>query len=164
MRFSISGFQFWRGFVVRGLKLGAILLASGATVSAQAQPATLNLSELRGRVVYVDFWASWCGPCKQSFPYMTNLTRQYSGREFAVVTINVDRSRAQADAFLRKMGSTLPVIYDTSGDLAKQYKIKDMPTSLLIDRTGRIRFTHKGFHPKELAAYKAHIDQLINER
>ncbi len=96
--------------------------------------------------------------------YMTSLTRQYSGKDFAVVTINVDRSRALADAFLRKMGGNLPVVYDASGALAKQYKVKDMPTSFLIDRTGRIRFTHKGFHPKEVAAYKAHIDQLINER
>lgn len=164
MKFSIFGLPRWLGGATKSKIIGAIALANVVSVSAQAQPTTFNLSELRGRVVYVDFWASWCGPCKQSFPYMNSLTRQYSGRDFAVVTINVDRSRAQADAFLRKMGGNLPVIYDTSGALAKQYKVKDMPTSLLIDRTGRIRFTHTGFHPKELAAYKAHIDQLINER
>ena len=164
MRFLTFSLPSWRGWVAKSWKTGACVFASAVSISAQAQPTALNLAELRGRVVYVDFWASWCGPCKQSFPYMASLTRQYSGKDFAVVTINVDRSRAQADAFLRKMGGNLSVVYDASGALAKQYKVKDMPTSFLIDRAGRIRFTHKGFHPKEVAAYKAHIDQLINER
>jgi len=163
MRFATFRLQSLPG-IARSLKIGAIALAGAVSVAGQAQSTTLDLSELRGRVVYVDFWASWCGPCKQSFPYMANLTRQYSSRDFAVVTINVDRQRGQADAFLRKMGSSLPVVYDTSGDLARKYKVKDMPTSFLIDRNGRIRFTHKGFHPKDFATYKAHIDQLIHER
>ncbi len=144
------------------LLLGAI--GSLSPLTAQADPARLDLSAYRGKVVYVDFWASWCGPCKLSFPYMASLTRQYAGRDFAVVTINLDRSRPQADMFLRKMGASLPVIYDGTGGIAAQYKVSDMPTAMLIDRSGHVRFTHKGFHPDQQAAYRQHIDQLLSER
>ncbi|MEQ1548826.1 MAG: TlpA disulfide reductase family protein [Chakrabartia sp.] len=140
------------------------LLAFGAaSASVLAQSASINLASYKGKVVYLDFWASWCGPCKQSFPYMKGLAQKYGPNGFVILTVNLDRSRPQADAFLRKVGVALPVTYDSSGTLAKQYNVKDMPTSVLFDRQGRVRFTHKGFHLKELNAYQAHIDQLIKE-
>jgi cytochrome c biogenesis protein CcmG, thiol:disulfide interchange protein DsbE len=139
-----------------------------AIVGAPLQPATaqsvsLNLSSYKGKVVYLDFWASWCGPCKQSFPYMKGLVQKYGPNGFVVVTVNLDRSRPQAEAFMHKIGVTLPVTYDSGGVIAKQYKVSDMPTSILIDRQGRVRFTHKGFHSNEQSTYQVHINLLINE-
>jgi len=136
------------------------LQSSAATASEQPE---LNLSQYEGKVVYLDFWASWCGPCKLSFPFMKGLSHQYSSRDLVVVTINLDRSRAVADAFLRQVGSNLKVIYDSKGVLAKDYRVSDMPTSLLIDRTGKVRIIHKGFHPEKEAEYRAHVEQLIHE-
>lgn len=148
----------------RALALIGGLLAIGLSPAGHAEPTKLDLTAYRGKVVYVDFWASWCGPCKLSFPYMAGLTRQYSGRDFALVTVNLDKSRGQADAFLRQMGTSLPVIYDSSGNIAAQYHVSDMPTAMLIDRSGHVRFVHKGFRPAQTALYRQHIDQLLSER
>lgn len=125
--------------------------------------ASLDLAKYRGTVVYVDFWASWCGPCKLSFPFMHQLAARYPGGEVAVVTVNVDRQRAQADAFLRQVRSTLPVIYDVQGDLAQAWKVADMPTALVFDRTGKMRFRHQGFFPAKVREYQAHVAQLVRE-
>lgn len=148
----------------RVLSLIGGLIALGLPTAGHSEPAKLDLNAYRGKVVYVDFWASWCGPCKLSFPYMAGLTRQYNGRDFALVTINLDKSRAQADNFLRQMGTTLPVIYDSGGQVAAQYHVSDMPTAMLIDRSGRVRFVHKGFRPAQTPVYRQHIDQLLSER
>lgn len=131
---------------------------------ASAQSRQFNIADYKGKVVYLDFWASWCGPCKQSFPFMSGLKQQYGAKGLSVVTINLDKSPAQAAAFLKQVGVGLPVVYDSNGKIAKQYAVKDMPTSLVIDRSGNIRFTHKGFYPGKTADYTAHVAQLINER
>lgn len=148
----------------RGL-LGLFLLALTLLApQADAQTRQFDLADYKGKVVYLDFWASWCGPCKQSFPYMAGLRQQYGAKGLAVVTVNLDKSPAQAAAFLKKVGVSLPVTYDAGGVVAKQYGVKDMPTSLIIDRAGKIRFTHKGFYPGKTAEYSAHVAQIVNER
>jgi cytochrome c biogenesis protein CcmG, thiol:disulfide interchange protein DsbE len=141
---------------------GAAALIGGQT-PVQAAAASLDLARYRGKVVYVDFWASWCGPCKLSFPFMHALAARYPGGEVAVVTVNVDRQRSQADAFLRQVRSTLPVIYDAAGDIAQAWKVADMPTSLVFDRAGKMRFRHQGFFPVKVREYEAHIAQLVRE-
>ncbi|MDF0544896.1 TlpA disulfide reductase family protein [Sphingobium sp. H39-3-25] len=141
------------------------LLLNRATGAIATEPTgQLDIGAYRGRILYLDFWASWCGPCRLSFPFMAGLTQRYSPRDLAVVTVNLDRSRAQADSFLARIGGGLPVVYDNAGALAHSYRISDMPTSILFDRQGRARFTHKGFHPDQTATYVGHIDQLVRER
>lgn len=125
--------------------------------------ATLDLARFRGKVVYVDFWASWCGPCKLSFPFMEALAARYPASDLAVETINVDRQRGAADAFLRQVRSRLPVIYDAAGDLAQACKVADMPTSLVFDRKGTMRFRHQGFFPGKAREYEGHVAQLVWE-
>lgn len=144
-----------------GTILGALALALGAAQGARAD--TLNLDRYRGKVVYVDFWASWCGPCKQSFPFMKGLASHYGAGDVVVLTVNLDRQRPQADAFLRQVGSSLPVVYDSAGDLAKAWKVADMPTSLVFDRKGAMRFRHQGFFANKTGEYEAHIAQLVRE-
>ena len=141
--------------------LGAAALA-GLAAPAEAA-AVLDLAKYRGKVVYADFWASWCGPCKLSFPFMQQLAARYPASDLAVVTINVDRQRAAADAFMRQVRSNLPVIYDATGDLAQAWKVADMPTSLVFDRKGVMRFRHQGFFPGKVREYEGHVAQLVRE-
>jgi thiol-disulfide isomerase/thioredoxin len=147
-----------------GLALTPFLLGSAADVLAALPAGSLDLGADRGRILYLDFWASWCGPCKRSFPFMAGLTYQYSPRDLAIVAVNLDRSRAQADDFLQRAEVKFPVVYDSAGSLARIYHVSDMPTSILFDRQGHARFTHKGFHPDQTATYVGHIDQLVHER
>ncbi len=142
----------------------AFLLGGAGDAHGATPGSPLDLGVYRGRILYLDFWASWCGPCKQSFPFMAGLSRRYSPRDLAVVTVNLDRSRTQADGFLARTGGGLPVIYDSEGTLARTYRISDMPTSILFDRQGHARFTHKGFHLDQTATYVGHVDQLVHER
>src|SRR5450755_2944651 len=104
----------------------------------------LDLATLRGRVVYLDFWASWCGPCRQSFPWMQTLNNTYADQGLSIVAINLDADRADADKFLHQFKPTFDVRFDPEGKLAELNNIKTMPASILIDRHGVTRFTHMG--------------------
>ena len=106
---------------------------------------TVSLSALRGKVVYVDFWASWCQPCRQSFPWMNRMQQQYQEQGLVVVGINLDKSRALSDEFLKKVPAEFTLAYDPEGKIASAYHVKGMPSSYLIDRQGRIQNTHIGF-------------------
>ena len=145
------------------LAIGGGLLACDPARAAGA-PDGLNLDAYRGKVVYLDFWASWCAPCKLSFPYMEQMTAIYPHNKFVVIAVNVDHSREKADAFISNIGSKLPVVYDPKGLLAGRYQINEMPTSILIGRDGRVRYVHKGFFPEQMVAYEAHISELLNEK
>lgn len=142
----------------------AALAATATALPAHADAPALDLSPYKGKVVYVDFWASWCGPCKQSFPFMQGLASRYPAGDLVVLTVNVDRQRPAADAFLRQVHSTLPVVWDSKGDAARTWKVADMPTSLVFGRDGRMRFRHQGFFPGKTGEYEAHVAQLVRER
>jgi cytochrome c biogenesis protein CcmG/thiol:disulfide interchange protein DsbE len=147
--------------------LGPAPVRAGDTVPQNIsviQSAAGDSLALSGRVVYVDFWASWCVPCRESFPWMKSLKDRYGKRGLQIVTINVDKDPAAARAFLEKMGASLPVVYDGKGDLAKQYRLEVMPTSFIYGRDGTLRATHEGFHPKESAEREAFITTLLEEK
>ncbi|MDZ4297558.1 MAG: TlpA disulfide reductase family protein [Moraxellaceae bacterium] len=110
---------------------------------------SLSLSSLRGQFVYVDFWASWCGPCRQSFPWMNQLSLRTQNTSLKVVAINVDENRDDADAFLRKLPVNFTVLYDPAGKVASSYKLPGMPTSFLIGPDGRVRWMHIGFRKND---------------
>jgi len=126
-------------------------------------PAALDLSAYHGKVVYLDFWASWCVPCKQSFPWMMELLERHAEQGLVVLTVNVEPDRDAADAFAERMHSTLPVIYDPEGKLAAAYALEAMPSSFVYGRDGSLRATHLGFHPKETAQMEAEIQKLLSE-
>jgi thiol-disulfide isomerase/thioredoxin len=151
---------------MKPIKLALIVLALAGVASAQAAPNVggLDLSTYKGRVVYLDFWASWCGPCKLSFPYMQTMTSRYPGSDFVVLAVNLDQDRAKADAFLKQVGGRLPVVYDPTGAIARGYSVREMPSSVLIGRDGRVRYVHKGFFPAQTKEYEAHIAELIGEK
>jgi cytochrome c biogenesis protein CcmG, thiol:disulfide interchange protein DsbE len=117
------------------------------------------LDSLRGRVVYVDFWASWCGPCRASFPWMATMQQRYSDRGFTVVAVNLDKDRKAADAFLARYPAGFPVAFDPAGTVAEAYGVPGMPTSYLIGRDGTIRCTHVGFVPRKAGELEALIQE-----
>ena len=135
-----------------------------AVLAPAANAATLDLSAYKGKVVYLDFWASWCGPCKLSFPYMERLAYYYSKQPFVIVAVNVDHSRAKADAFLSTVNARFPIVYDPRGVIAAHYGVKAMPTSILIGRDGRVRYVDKGFFAEQMPIYESHIAELINDK
>jgi thiol-disulfide isomerase/thioredoxin len=139
------------------------LLCASARAAAPIAQAPLDLAAYRGKVVYLDFWASWCGPCKLSFPYMERMASYYSHNKFVVIAVNVDHSRSSADAFINQLAVTIPVIFDPKGLIARKYNVTAMPTSVLIGKDGRIRYVHQGFFESQMLTYESHISDLLNE-
>ena len=150
--------------LILALAIG-ILPVAGATAAPPLTPANFNLSTYKGKVVYLDFWASWCGPCKLSFPFMENLEYTFPGKDLVIIAVNLDHSRARADAFLKDVGNAnFPIIYDKKGKLATRFHVSAMPTSVLIGRDGKIRYVHKGFFKEKEDQYVSDLSKLINEK
>jgi thiol-disulfide isomerase/thioredoxin len=123
--------------------------------------APLKLSDYKGKTVYLDFWASWCGPCKQSFPWMNEMQTRYSGQGLRVVGINVDQKTDEAKAFLKDTPANFDVAFDASGKTPKTYAIKGMPTSVLIGPDGRVLSVHSGFKDEQRPELEAQIKQAL---
>jgi thiol-disulfide isomerase/thioredoxin len=141
----------------------AVLCLGVATSSAQTLPDLPELKSLRGQVVYLDFWASWCAPCRQSFPWMNVLQTRYAGRGLTVVAVNLDHERVDADLFLKRLPPDFQVRFDPQGNWARYFKVEGMPTSVILDRAGKPRFTHIGFNNRDTPVYEAQIQQLLSE-
>ena len=146
----------------RLLPLAALMLAF-TTAPACAESGGLDLEKYRGKVVLVDFWASWCAPCKQAFPALARLAHDHRAQDLAVITINEERQRPAGEAFLRQVRSSLPVIWDSAGSIGKSWTVNEMPTTLLFDRKGKLRYRHQGFVAGSAAEYAGQIDALIRE-
>ncbi len=138
--------------------LSAALVGSAwALEPGQAAPALelpgstapVSLAQLRGKVVFVDFWASWCGPCKQSFPWMNEMQAKYGAKGLQIVGVNVDAKRADADKFLAEVPANFRVAFDAQGDTPKRYQIKGMPSSVLVGPDGKVIQVHTGFRADE---------------
>ena len=104
-----------------------------------------KLSDLNGQVVYLDFWASWCKPCRKSFPWMNQMQLKYAEKGLQIIAINLDAEATLAKAFLDKVPALVPIVYDPKGKIANIYQLLGMPSSYLIDKKGRVRFAYKGF-------------------
>lgn len=125
---------------------------------------TISLSAYRGKVVYLDFWASWCGPCAQSLPALEALRREFKPEDFQVVAVNVDREPKLAKAFLSKRRVGFPSAKDPDGTLPARFGIDSMPTSFLIDRSGVVRHVQRGFRPSDVEGLREQIQQLVADR
>jgi thiol-disulfide isomerase/thioredoxin len=116
----------------------------------------------QGKVVLVDFWASWCEPCKQSFPVMQELHKRYAERGLVIIAVNVDENRPDMEAFLKKNSATFVVLRDANQKLVEKAGIATMPSSFLIDRDGKVRFVHTGFRGAETRKkYEEEIESLV---
>lgn len=148
--------------VLRYLVLGPVLFAAALSCTAAVTPE-LDLGAYQGKVVYVDFWASWCSPCRQSFPWMQTMLEKYGKDGLVIVAVNVDQERRLADEFLKERPTAFPVIFDSAGSLAARFNVQTMPASYLFDRKGQQRVHHLGFHESRRDGYEQEIRALLAE-
>lgn len=156
------------------MKTASALLVSGllavttptwaVEAGATAPEFTLNnlqrsvkLSDYKGKTVYLDFWASWCGPCKQSIPWMNDMQVKYAAQGLQVIAVNVDKKQADATAFLAQRPVQFEVLFDASGQTPQAYAIKAMPTSVLIGADGKVLHVHSGFREDQRQALENQI-------
>jgi len=125
---------------------------------------TVQLESLKGKVVYLDFWASWCEPCKKSFPWMESIKQSYADQGFEILAINLDKDRKLADQFLKEMEVNFIVAFDEAGKCASDYKLRGMPSSYLIDRDGKVHASHIGFREKDKANLEQAIKNLLSKQ
>lgn len=126
---------------------------------------TGELPPTAGKVVLVDFWASWCGPCKASFPALAQLQKDFAVRGLVIAAVSVDEKPAAASAFIKKLAPNFPTLHDRSQTLVKQVGVPTMPTSYLLGRDGRVRFVHEGFHGEATEReLRRQIETLLAEK
>ncbi len=136
--------------VVRAARLGE----PGSSVGGEA---------LRGKVVYIDFWASWCVPCRESMPALDALYRKHEAEGFAVIGVSKDVNEADARRFLERVAVGFPLVMDTDDRLARAFGVKAMPSGYLIDRKGVVRRVHRGFTAETASALEGEVRSLLGE-
>ncbi|MBT1446003.1 TlpA family protein disulfide reductase [Shewanella sp. JM162201] len=128
-----------------------------------AEGKVLNLSDYRGKVVYVDFWASWCGPCRKSFPWMNEMHSRYKDKGLVVLAINLDTDKDDATAFLNDLKPQFVIGYDSEGEVARRFDLQGMPSSFVFDKTGKLVKSHVGFFTERASEYEAELVTLLEQ-
>ncbi len=161
------------GLILFGLAVGGPVAARGSapappgdagTAPAFSLPTdsgTVSLDSLRGKVVLVDFWASWCGPCQQSFPWLSEIQERYGDAGLEVVAVSLDKEHAAAERFLHEHPASFTVAFDPAADIAKAYHVRGMPTSVLIGADGTILYSHVGFDARKTGALESAIAEAV---
>ena len=123
---------------------------------------TSVVEDLNGKIIYLDFWASWCAPCRESFPWMNMLHKKYADRGLVVIAVNLDENQQDAQQFLKELPAEFQVIYDPEGELAEIYNVQGMPSSYLFNRNGKLVSTHIGFKNRDADVLQTSITSLLN--
>jgi cytochrome c biogenesis protein CcmG/thiol:disulfide interchange protein DsbE len=139
-------------------------VSKAPAIHLQAIEGEVDLMQLQGKVIYLDFWASWCDPCRDSFPWMAEMKEKYGSDGLEVIAVNLDKERALADKFLDTMKVNFIVAFDASGESAEKYKLRGMPGSYLIGRDGNIQASHLGFNDRDKAKLEAAIKVLLQQQ
>jgi peroxiredoxin len=158
---------------MRGVALaGALAMTSMVGASASRAPTfalpsrggdTLSLDQLKGKVVMLNFWASWCGPCRQEMPLLDQMHKRYSALGFTMVGVNVDANSKDAEDWLSKTPVSFPVLFDRESKVSKMYDVSAMPSTVFIDRQGNVRYQHKGYKAGDEGEYLNQIRALLKE-
>jgi len=157
------------GLLLVSLLLPAVAHPASRTAAQATAPAIdlptedgrIKPADLTGKVVYVDFFASWCGPCKESFPWLKTIHEQYAAKGLVIVAINVDKDRADAMRFIAHFSPPFLIGYDPAGKTAESFHVQGMPASFLISPTGAILYSHVGFATKDGAKIEAEIKRAL---
>lgn len=123
----------------------------------------LRLAEQRGQVVMINFWASWCGPCRQEMPLLNDLYQRYGKAGFTILGVNVENDLEAAKKLLKDIPVSFPILFDDHSTVSRLYDIDAMPTTVMVDRDGKVRYLHRGYKPGFEAHYQAQIKELIRE-
>ena len=133
--------------------------------TAVAAPASVSepfdLARHRGHIVVVDFWASWCKPCRQSIPWLNSMRERYGASGLTIIGVNVDAERGDADRFLRDVPIEFEVVFDPKGDLAREFKVQGMPSSFVFDRAGKLVESFVGFRDAKKDEHEAALKKLL---
>lgn len=124
---------------------------------------TISLSNYKGKVVYLDFWASWCGPCRKAFPFMDELQKQYKKEGLVVLAVNQDTKPSLAINFLKKNKSSFTSVFDKNGQVSSVYELRGMPSSFLIDKKGVIHSYHIGFNDSKIKKIRQEVKRLLQQ-
>jgi thiol-disulfide isomerase/thioredoxin len=150
------------------LLLGTTLALAGPLKEGDAFPDLTqfglegSLPDIKGKVVLVDFFASWCGPCKESFPAMDALQKKYGSRGLVIIAVNLDKKREDMEAFVKAHPAGITIVRDASNKLVGEVKIPTMPSSFILDKQGRVHAAHRGFKGEEsVKEYTAEIEALL---
>ena len=132
-------------------------------LSLYKQQVEISNQDLSGKVLYVDFWASWCGPCRKTFPFMNELQAEFSDQEFQIVAVNMDELVEDADKFLERYPAEFPIYRDAQNKLAKELNLPGLPTAYIVDKKGVIRAVHTGFKERTKGKTLKQIRYLVEE-
>jgi thiol-disulfide isomerase/thioredoxin len=138
-----------------------VILFSVSTLCLSKANDLFDITRYKGKIVYIDFWASWCIPCRKSFPWMNQLRAKYSKKQLYIIGINLDKKPEKVHLFLTKYPANFDIFYDSKAIIAKKYKILGMPSSVLLDQNGDIILTHQGFFEKKIPQYEQEISTAI---
>jgi peroxiredoxin len=123
----------------------------------------VRLSDLRGQVVMINFWATWCGPCRQEMPLLQQIQAKYEPLGFTLVGINVEPDSAAAITWLKQVSVSFPILFDQKNVVAEQFGVQGMPSSVFVDRAGNVRYVHRGYQPGDEAKYADMVRSLAKE-
>lgn len=160
---------------IAGFLTGLMVCAAALAGDVQGKPAPdftldsrsgtpLSLAQYKGQVVMLNFWASWCVPCRQEMPLLDSIQKKYGKLGFTLIGVNVEPDSKAANAVLEKIPVSFPIVYDTESKVSKAYNVGGMPSSIFIDRKGQVRVLHKGYKPGDENAYMDQIRTLIREQ
>jgi len=147
----------------RSILTALLLVVSLAPAFSAAEDGALDVARYKGKVVYVDFWASWCVPCRKSFPWLNELAKKHPD-DLVVIGVNVDNERAAGMKFLEKYPASFPLVFDPQGKIAADYKLEGMPSAVILDREGKVVHRHVGFREEKIAEYEQTINELISHK
>jgi thiol-disulfide isomerase/thioredoxin len=145
-----------------GGSAGAVGAAPDFTLPARGG-TNLSLSQYKGQVVMINFWATWCGPCRQEMPLLDAMYKKYKGMGFTLIGVNVEPDSKAAEKFLQGMPVTFPVAFDAESRVSKLYNVQGMPSTVIVDRKGNARVLHKGYRPGDENKYLDEVRKLIRE-
>lgn len=124
---------------------------------------SVDLTQYKNRIVYLDFWASWCGPCKKSFPWLNEMQEKYRDRGLVIIAINLDRDKQRAEQFLTKIPAQFLLYSDPTGELGRKYQLQGMPSSYIFDGDGKLAEKHVGFKQSDTDLYERNIVKLLDQ-
>src|SRR5262245_23098311 len=157
---------------VRAAALLAVTLPAFAITTSAPAPQfslaarggkTVNLAQYKGQVVMINFWATWCGPCRQEMPLLESIYKKYNKMGFTLLGVNVEPDPKAADGWLKATPVSFPILFDTKSEVSKMYEVAGMPSTVIVDRKGNVRVIHRGYKPGDENVYQDNIRKLVRE-